>query len=242
MPSTAEACDLTQQQIPPLSQWGTEYALVPFRPRTTFLTGAPGRESVPWMFVGAADGTVLTYDPEQPAGAPTTLAAGEIATFITDARVVVKSQDTKHPFYVGLHMTGGAYGGGSPQPNTTLGDPDFVNLVPSDQFLDRYVFFADYTFPETSLAIVRRRTKAGFQPVTLECAGDLTDFQPLDSRGEYEFTYVQLTKGAVPQKVGNGTCGYGRHEAHTLGRSRSPSGESVRTRATATPEAWGADP
>ena len=44
-----------------------------------------------------------------------------VATFITDARVVVKSQDTKHPFYVGLHMTGGAYGGGSPQPNTTLG-------------------------------------------------------------------------------------------------------------------------
>ncbi len=40
--------------------------------------------------------------------------------------------------------------------NTTLGDPDFVNVVPSEQFLDRYVFFTDYTFPDTSLVVVRR--------------------------------------------------------------------------------------
>ncbi len=71
-------CDLTQQQIAPFSQWGIEYALVPFKPRIADRHAAPWRENVPWMFVGAADGTVLTYDPAQPPGAPSTLAAGEV--------------------------------------------------------------------------------------------------------------------------------------------------------------------
>jgi hypothetical protein len=209
-------CDLTQQQISPFSQWGNEYALVPFKPRLVTVTG-PGRENVPWMFIGAADGTELTYDPAQPKGAPNKLAAGEVATFITDARVVVKSQDSKHPFYVGLHMTSETYGGGATKGNRVIGDPDFVNVVPSEQFLDRYVFFADYTFPDTSLVVVRRRTATGFAPVTLECAGELTGFEPLGESGEYEYTFVQLTTGTVGQKFGERECGYGRHEAHSDG-------------------------
>lgn len=216
MPAGNGWCDLTQQQIAPFSQWGIEYALVPFKPRVVTVTG-PGRENVPWMFVGAADGTELAYDPAQPKGAPSKLAAGEVVTFITDARVVVKSQDSKHPFYVGLHMTSENYGGGATQGNTVIGDPDFVNVVPSEQFLDRYVFFTDYTFPDTSLVVVRRRTAAGFAPVVLECAGELTDFQPLGASGQYEYTFVDLTKGNAQQKFGDRECGYGRHEAHSDG-------------------------
>ncbi len=54
IPSTVWACDLTQQQIPPLANWGAEYALVPYRPRGL------ANENVPWRLVGAVDGTVLT--------------------------------------------------------------------------------------------------------------------------------------------------------------------------------------
>ncbi len=216
LPNEMMSCDLTQQQIAPFSQWGTEYALAPYLPRIPSLTGAP-REKVPWMFVGAADGTELTYDPQQPIGAPSTLAAGQVATFITEARVVVKSQDSQHPFYAAQHMTGELYGGGAQAGNTTPGDPDFVNVVPSDQFLDRYVFFADYTFPDTSLTVVRRRTADGFKPVVLECAGEITGFEPLGSKGEYELAFVELTKGTIPQKFPKGECGYGRHEARSDG-------------------------
>ncbi|MBX3224755.1 MAG: IgGFc-binding protein [Labilithrix sp.] len=216
LPNASGACDVTQQQIPPFAQWGTEYALVPFKPRTVSVTSV-ARENVPWTIVGAVDGTVLAYDPEQPPGAPETLSAGQVANFITDARVTVKSQDSRHPFYAAVHMTGGTYGGGATHGNTTIGDPDFVTVVPSDQFLDRYVFFTDYTFPDTTIVVVRRKTAGRFHPVVLDCAGELTGFVPLGTKGEYEYAFVDLTKGAVPQKFDKGQCGYGRHEAESDG-------------------------
>ncbi|MDF2697059.1 MAG: hypothetical protein K0S65_5442 [Labilithrix sp.] len=216
IPSSVGFADMTQQQITPFSQWGTSYALVPYRSRLASPSGVTP-ETVPWSFIGAVDSTVLTYDPAKPPGAPDTLAAGEIVTFQTDALVTVKSQDSKHPFHVSLYMTGGANGGGLPSGGFTYGDPDFVGVVPTDQFLDRYIFFADYTFPDTSLTLVRRKTTKGFEPVTLGCAGEITGWQPLGTTGEYEFAWVLLTSGSVPQKFGGGTCGYGRHEASSNG-------------------------
>ena len=215
LPSEVYACDVTQQQIPPFSQWGTEYAMVPFPSRIQSVTGK-AREMVPWELVGAVDGTQLTYEPKKPPGAPDSLSAGQAVYFMTDQLVTVKSQDSKHPFYVGVHMTGSMYAGGAPGGGQVKGDPDFVNIVPSDQFLDRYVFFADYTYPETMLTVVRRRTDKGFLPVELEC-GEIGGFQPLGSSGDYEFAWVKLTEGSLPQKVGNGECGYGRHEARSDG-------------------------
>ena len=48
-----------------------------------------------------------------------------------------------------------------------LGDPDFVVVVPPEQYLDRYVFFTDPTYPETNLVVVRKRDGAGvFHDVT----------------------------------------------------------------------------
>lgn len=225
LPGELEFCDLTQQQIAPFSQWGSEYALVPFAPRIESLSGR-AREIVPWSFVGAVDGTRLTYDPERPLGAPETLAAGEVATFFTDSLVVVKSQDGAHPFHAAVYMTGSKFNGGSGQPADgpmgpmrpgTTGDPDFVVVVPSDQFLDRYVLFADYTYPDTSLTFVRRKTDRGFLPVELACAGEVTGWQPLGTTGAYEYAWVPLTKGFVPTSFEKGTCGHGRHEAKSEG-------------------------
>jgi hypothetical protein len=147
-------------------------------------------------------------------GAPETLAAGQAVTFLTDQIVSVHSQGNDHPFHAAVYMTGTLFtssGGGAG------GDPDFVTMVPSDQFLDHYVFFTDFTFAETSLAVVRRKTAGGFAPVTLDCAGELGDWQPIGADGNYEFTWVRLTHGHLPQTFGGGTCGYGRHEANSEG-------------------------
>jgi hypothetical protein len=217
LPGRVEFCDMTQQQIAPFSQWGREYALVPYEPRIDSLTGADPREMVPWSFVGAVDGTVLTYEPSRPRDAPETLAAGQVVSFFTNELVVVKSQDSGHPFHASVYMTGSQYNGGLAGGGRTVGDPDFVNVVASDQFLDRYVFFADYTYPETTLTVVRRKTSAGFEPVELACAGEITTFRPLGSSGEYEFAWVHLTRGFTPQPFAKGTCGYGRHEARSDG-------------------------
>ena len=216
LPIEEASCDLTHQQIAPFVQWGTHYPLVPHRPRVQTTSG-PTREVSAWSFVGAADGAVLTYAPAKPAGAPETLAAGQVVEFMTDALVPVRSQDSKHPFYVGAHMTGWRFAGGRPSPSNFLGDPEFVNVVAADQFLERYVFFTDYTYPETTLTIVRRKTAKGFAPVELECAGEITDFEPLGASGEFEFAWVRLTSGYTPQKFPKGECGYGRHEARSTG-------------------------
>ncbi len=215
LPSEKPYCDLTQQQIAPFAQWGSSYALVPYRSRVEAISGII-RETVPWSLVGAVDGTVLTYDPVKPVGAPETLSAGQIVSFETDAIVTVRSQDTKHPFHASVYMTGSTSGGGSPSGGRTLGDPEFVNLVPSDQFLDRYVFFTDFTYPETSLTVVRRKTPQGFKPVRLEC-GEIGEWQPIGTGGEFEMAWVRLTSGFVPQQIGSGKCGYGRHEATSEG-------------------------
>ena len=222
IPSSYTACDFLQQQMPALSQWGSEYALVPYPTRIPSAGGAEILERVPWRLVGAVDGTRLTWDPVRPNGAPETLAAGESITFLTEDFTVVKSQDADHPFYAGVYMTGASFngmmstGGGTTQTDT-LGDPDYVNVVPTDQFLDRYVFFADYTYPETSLTIVRRKTADGFRPVELGCAGELEGFRPLGATGEYEFAWVKLTSAGIGQTFAKGKCNYGRHEARSDG-------------------------
>jgi hypothetical protein len=80
---------------------GSEYVAVRYRNRY-----AGTEESPPWRIIGAANGTVLSWDPAPPAGAPSTLSLGEVTEFETNGPFVVKSQDESHPFYVSAHMTG----------------------------------------------------------------------------------------------------------------------------------------
>ncbi|AKV00427.1 hypothetical protein AKJ09_07090 [Labilithrix luteola] len=222
LPSSYSACDLLQQQMPGLSRWGNEYTLVSYPSRIPSVLGQEVPESVPWRIVGAVDDTRLTYEPARPAGAPETLAAGQVAVFWSATPVVVRTQDAQHPLYAGLYMTGSSYNGlitagGNTQQTETTGDPDYVNVVPADQFLDRYVFFADYTYPETTATIVRRKTVNGFRPVELACAGEISDFRPLGTSGQYEYAWVRITGAGVPKVFPKGQCGYGRHEAKSEG-------------------------
>ena len=210
-------CDTTQQQIAPFSQWGNRYSLVPYPSRISSATQSI-REKVLWSFVGAASGTTLTYDPSAPPGAPSALGAGEVVTFLTDGITSVRSQDSQHPFHVAVYMTSALYDGGIPPIDSGLpesgkvtGDPDFVTVVPIDQYLDHYVFFVDFTFPESSLTVVRKKTDGAFQPVALDCGGEISGFMPLGD--ELEYAWVTLTSGSVAQ----GACGYGRHEAKSKG-------------------------
>jgi len=92
-----------------------------------------------------------------------------------------------------------------------------VNVPPTAQYLDRYVFFTDFTFPETALTVVRRKTAKGFMPVELECGGEIDGWQPLGSSGQYEFAWVKLTSGFLPQTFAKGKCGYGRQVARSDG-------------------------
>ena len=210
-------CDVSHQQIPPLRAWGSEYAAVRYESRGAIRAGKESsatavEESVPWRLVGAADGTTLTYRPQRPQGAPATLSQGETVTFWTDKPFVVSSQDGQHPFYLASYMTSLWYSVGFMMSvDSKIGDPDFVNVIPVQQYLDSYTFFTDVTFGYTTLVVVRHDRGNGFKDVVLDCAGTITDWKPIDAEGRYQYAYVTMVRSGEPQPFGDQFCANGRH-------------------------------
>jgi hypothetical protein len=198
LPLSSDRADSAEQMLPPVRALGSEYVAVRYRSRS------PIEESVPWRIVGAVDGTQLTFDPAPPPGAPSTLAAQQLAEFDSPGPFVVRSQDAQHPFYLASYMTGGA------SFDSGTGDPEFINVVPPAQFLPRYTFFTDPTYPETNLVVVRARdAQTGQMPeVTLDCAGTLAGWTAVGTAGTYQMTRVDLSTGDFQ---GVGGCNNGVH-------------------------------
>lgn len=193
VPAGISYCDHGEQQIPGVSVMGHEHAAVTYRQR---VNGKP--EHPPWRIVAAVDGTQLQWQPA--VGGPTTMNQGDVVEFETGTPFVVRSQDADHPFMLLSYMTGSsAY--------DLYGDPEFSRSVPTDQYLDRYVFFTDPTYPETNLVIVRRKGANGFADVELDCAGKMGDWQPLNESLQY--TRFDLVRHNFAKQ---GNCDNGRHE------------------------------
>lgn len=199
------ACDGGHQQLPPVQALGSEYVAAHHRSRSS----SSGPELQLWRIVGAVDGTTLTYDPpgnlvSSPSGtAPSAIAKGQVAGFLSSGPLRITSQDAQHPFYLAQQMTGGGAGD-----FLRTGDPETVNVLPPQQFLSKYVFFTDPTYRETNLVVIRSKKSGGaFKDVKLDCYGALGGWQPVDSAGDYEFTRADLQIGRMPV----GACDNGRH-------------------------------
>ena len=78
VPTDKDYCDHAEQQIPPIRAMGHEYAVAPFRPRSTT---AP--EHYVYRVFGAVDGTNLTFDPPS-AHQPIPLSFGKVVEFETN--------------------------------------------------------------------------------------------------------------------------------------------------------------
>jgi hypothetical protein len=210
--SSGGGCDSAHQQMPPIAAFGSTYVAPPYR--TRYANGTP--ESIPYRLVGAANGTTLTYDPPV-AGAPTTIAKGQVIDFQTSLAFVATAQDSSHAFYMGQIMSGcliygtsrgGCFGGAS----CNLGDEEYVNIMPPAQFLTSYVFFTDPTYPTTNLVFTRVKTGGVFKDVTLDCYGTLGGWTNVDAAGNYQITNVDVKLGG--SKVG--ACDNGPHSATSL--------------------------
>jgi hypothetical protein len=200
--STGGGCDSAHQQVPPISAFGSLYAVAPHTTRAADLSP----ESIRYRLVAAVDDTALTFDPPI-AGAPTTLAAGQAVDFETTEAFVVSSQDDDHPFYVAQIMSGNALLAGTRSPD--LGDEEYVGVVPPAQYLRTYVFFTDPTYATTNLVVTRRRVGGAFHDVELDCAGTLSGWLPLGADSDYEYTNIDLIRDGLP----NGACDNGPHTA-----------------------------
>jgi hypothetical protein len=213
VPVGRQRADGGHQMLFPVRALGSEYVAVRYRSRDLFVP-----ESVPWRLIGLVNGTVLTYEPSAPNGAPVTLNAGQVAEFSAPGPFVVHSQDASHPFAFAQYMTGGEFYDGE-------GDPEFVNMLTPSQYLPRYTFFTDPTYPETNLVVVRAKDpQLGFPAVTLDCLGTLSGWQPVGSMGKYEFARVDLSRDNF-QAVGN--CDNGVHTIE--GKFTGPDGGPVGT-------------
>jgi hypothetical protein len=202
MPVGTSFCDHGEQMIPPIRALAHRYVGVMYRPRVAAETATF------WRLVGAVDGTQLTWS--TPVGGPATLGKGQSVLFQTGTPFVVSSQDKDHPFMLFNYMTS------STHVQSGYGDPDFVLTVPPVQYLKQYVFFADPTYPETNLVIVRARgTDQQFHDVMLDCLGPVSGWQPVDN--DYQYARVDLMTGNF---VPAGSCSTGRHEI----RSDAPFG------------------
>ena len=194
VPVNANYCDHAEQQIPPIAALGHEYVAAPYRQRTTKI------ESVPWRIIGAVDGTQLTYS--RYVGGPAAVGLGDVVELTTSDAFTVRSQDAAHPFLLVGYMTGS-----STVDQGGYGDADFVRVVPTDQYLSRYVFFTDPSYPETNLVVTRKRGAAGYADVKLDCAGTLSGWQALDA--DHEVTRIDLVRHDFEGQNG---CDNGRHE------------------------------
>ncbi len=195
LPIEAVACDHGEQMIPPISALGSEYVGVMHRPRL-------GEPAI-WTLVGAVDGTELTWS--SPIG-PTTINRGQIVEVITGEPFVVKAQDDDHPFLFFHEMSSCQWSQMPFSGFDCYGDPDWVIGVPPKQYDYRYVFFADPTYPETSLVLVRSKIGGVFADVNLDCLGVVPNWTAV---GDYEWARVDLSTGNF-QPVGS--CSTGRHE------------------------------
>jgi hypothetical protein len=205
LPSTTSRADSAEQMLPPISALSSEYVAVRYRSRDP-----NSEESTLWRLVGIVDGTVLTFDPPLP-DVPNTLGQGQILPILDPGPWVVSSQDADHPFYFAQYMTGGGY---LDETKTSAiygaGDPEFVNVIPPAQYLPGYTFFTDPTYPETNLVIVAALDAATnqFPTVNLDCAGTLTGWQPVGTKGKYQFTRLDLSTGNFQGQNG---CNNGVH-------------------------------
>jgi hypothetical protein len=206
MTSTGGGCDSAHQQVPPVSAFGSEYVGIPYATRMASLQ----EESIKYRIVGAVKGTTLKYTPAV-AGAPTSLMGAQVVDFEAVGPFVVTSQDANHPFYLGQIMPGCNVSGGSRPPGGCLGDEEYVNILPPAQFLTKYVFFSDPTYPTTNLVFLRVKTGGSFKDVNLDCKGVLTGWKPVGAN--YEITNVDLIRGGMK----NGTCDNGPHSASSAG-------------------------
>ncbi len=78
--------------------------------------------------------------------------------------------------------------------------------MPPAQYLTSYIFFTDPTYGYTEIALTRQKASDNtFHDVTVDCVGTVTGWQPVGTKGQYEYVHVDfVTSGANVGKCSNG--------------------------------------
>mgnify|MGYP002619550676 CR=1 FL=1 len=197
------ACDHIQEQVIPLSAWGTEYVGARHPHRVPAINPTP--ENVYWRVVAAGDSTTVTLQPPVAGtnGVIQLAALGDFFEFDTAESFVASGND---PFMLVQYMSG-CYNviTNTASPSSceqgATGDPYMMQMVPVEQWLTSLPFLTDTSYPRDFVTIVR---ETGTQ-VTLDCLGVVSDahFSPIPGT-PYEVGSVDLD--IEGQEGGEGNC------------------------------------
>jgi hypothetical protein len=183
-------CDHIEEQLTPVSAWGTEYVAANFEQR--------GREPSVYRILASSDGTVVTVEPPQPGFSTATLARGRVVEIVSDADFVIRGTA---PISVAQFMVGSSYPGPAEgctrDPESTLpstcaipsddrciqgsgiGDPASMMLVPSRQLRSDYVVLTPRDYFENYLTLIVPESGA----VNLDGVAVAGDSTPIGSTG-----------------------------------------------------------
>ena len=148
-PQPARGCcaDHMEHQMLPLTAWGSAYAVAP----APTPNGQPN-ELTGYRITGAFDGTQLSYSPSTPAGAPTTINAGQTVRFESNVAFTVEASDPAKPFTVTQFLLSNqAIAGTLGQ----AGDPAMIVIPAAEQFQDRYIFLVPDGYTSNYVTIYR---------------------------------------------------------------------------------------
>jgi hypothetical protein len=165
--------DYLEEQIPPRTAWGTEYAVVKFRPRSD--------EPDLYRFVADKDGTLLTLSGG--VDAQVMLGEGEFHEVLTDESFLASASEA---FMVAHYMLSSDQSSGPkddamypgpfiskncdfPDPSTTeLGDPAITFIPPVAQYRTNYTFLTPETYAWDMVTVVA--PLAGWDTIMLDGA------------------------------------------------------------------------
>ncbi len=129
-------CDHIEEQMIPIEYWGLEYvgAHAPKR----------GNENYWWRVYASEDNTTVTTTPLEP-GFPKVLGKGQFHEFSTKNSFIFTADKAFMPVQYLEGENGGA----------GTGDPASYQMVPTEQFLDRYVFVTGLGYNPNYVQVVR---------------------------------------------------------------------------------------
>ncbi|GEM_PF-2232108 len=194
------ACDHLEEQMLPLSAWGTHYVGGRHPHRVPAINPEP--EDVFWRIIGAVEDTTVTLTPPV-AGGPIQLAqVGDWAGFSTAESFEATGDN---PFLLVQYMSG-CYNviTSSESPNNcdqgATGDPYMLQATPVEQWLTQLPFLTDSSYPRDFVTIMREQGTT----VSLDCLGEIDDshFTPIPGT-IYEVGQVDLD---IDGQGGEGDC------------------------------------
>ncbi len=165
-------CDHIQEQMLALDYWGTKYVGAHSPKR--------GNEKHYWRIFGGEDGTTVTTDPPQP-GTPIVVDKAQWKELIVNNNTSFIFAGNK-PFLAVQYLESQSAGAG-------IGDPAMYQMVPVEQFLDRYAFVTGTGYDVHYAQIIRAKGSADVKVDGALVGGYYTV-------GEFEVSDWTISEGA----------------------------------------------